>query len=223
MKNQTVLGYRLDGTPFYCFRGAEGDEAGDIGTSAPDANDDNDEGPDSDGLTPGGRRLIEAERTAAKEAKRSLGPWRKLERELGMGPEQIREALARRGDPDKEADRAQREAVQAVEQMYRTRLVRAEVRSLAASTFADPDDAHIFLDLDEIEVDDDGNVDRKAVEGMLKDVLTRKPYLKKGRAGDEDVVSDFDGGARTTSRPPQNMTDLIRGAVNQRRGVGPKR
>lgn len=59
-----------------------------------------------------------------------------------------------------------------------TRLVKAEARALAAAAkFRDPADAVAFLQLDQVKVDDDGNVDAAAVKAALDELAKIKPYL----------------------------------------------
>lgn len=201
------------------------DEIDGADTSQVDADVDTDSTtePDSDeALAEAGRKALQQEREATKEAKRALSPWRKLEREFQMGPDEIRAALDSRGDVDKEREQIRREAEAAALSKVNARLVRAECKALATARFADPSDAYRFVDLDDIEVDDDGEVDTKALQRALDDVLREKPYLAK-REGPAEEDSGFDGGARTTVTRPTSMTDLIRDAVNTKRGVGAKR
>ena len=84
------------------------------------------------------------------------------------------------------------------------RTVRAEVRALAAGTFADPSDAAAFLNIAEF-VDDEGDIDSKGIEKALADLLKRKPHLAR-----EAAPPSFDGGARATATKPTSMNDLIR-------------
>lgn len=223
MLNRDPLGFTLDGMPFWGFAGAQDDdEGGEQGAAAAttddDGADDGDNTPDENGLTPGGRKLIETEREAAKTAKRALAPWKALEREFGMSPEQIRQKLST-GDDEKTT--AAREAAAGVRQEFTRRIVRTEVRALAKDHLADPEDALAFLDLDSFEVDDEGEVDRKTIERELKALAARKPHLAKQTADDDDgggTVSGFDGGARRTVERPENMTSFIRSAVEAKRG-----
>lgn len=87
------------------------------------------------------------------------------------------------------------------------RVVRAEVKALAAKTFADPSDAAAFLDLGAY-IDDAGDVDTKGIEKALADLLKSKPHLARAEA-----APSFDGGARTTAAKPTSMNDLIRQAA----------
>lgn len=84
------------------------------------------------------------------------------------------------------------------------RAAKAEIRALAANTFADPSDAAAFIDLDGL-VGDDGDVDTKRVEKALAELLKQKPHLSKQQA-----PPSFDGGARTTAGAPADMNALIR-------------
>jgi hypothetical protein len=59
-----------------------------------------------------------------------------------------------------------------------TRAVKAEVKALAATGFADPDDAATALDPSKY-VTPDGDVDTEAIKADLADLLTRKPHWAK--------------------------------------------
>jgi len=84
------------------------------------------------------------------------------------------------------------------------RAVKAEVRALAAKAFADPSDAAAFLNLGDY-IDDSGDIDEKAIEKDLADLLKRKPHLAK-----EATPPSFDGGARRSADKPTSMNALIR-------------
>lgn len=227
---KTTLGLDIFGRPFSCFKGAdgEGDDTGGGDTGGTGGDDDGDgDDPaavDKDGLTEGGRRAIATEREATRTAKRAYAPWRKIERDFGLSADEVRARLegkvtGENGTPV-DADTIRREAEVAATKKVNTRLVKAEVRSLATADFADPDDAHRFLDLDDIDVDDDGEVDLDDVKRKLTDLLKAKPHLAKVRSGgaDEDM-QDLDGGARRTTQRPKTMMDVIREARDQKVGV----
>lgn len=57
------------------------------------------------------------------------------------------------------------------------RIVRAEVKALAAKKLADPGDALKFLDLDAFEVSADGDVDADAIAEAIEELVRTKPYL----------------------------------------------
>lgn len=219
------------GRPHLVFRGSRPDDdtgAGDTGTgtdSTPvdddsgdaDADADADQGPDKDGLTAGGRKLIEQEREAAKTAKRAYAPWRKLERDFQKSPDDIRALLEAQESGNTDEARIRREAETAAQAKVNAKLVRSEVKGLAKGLFADPEDAFLFLDLDAIDVDDEGEVDTAAVERELKSILSRKPHLAAKTAEDDDTT-DFDAGARRTTAKPTTMTDFIRQQARAKQG-----
>lgn len=57
------------------------------------------------------------------------------------------------------------------------RIRKAEVRALAAGKFADPTDALKFVDLEQFEVSEEGEVDSSAITTALDEVLSSRPYL----------------------------------------------
>jgi hypothetical protein len=99
-------------------------------------------------------------------------------------------------------------------QSFRQRAVRSEVKALAAAEFADPEDAHAFLDLNSY-VDDDGDVDTAAIQQDLKDLLKRKPHLAKPadtspRAPKADRTQGSSGnGNRTPNDPAAVFADFM--------------
>lgn len=108
--------------------------------------------------------------------------------------------------------RAAEERAKAVQQ----RAVRAEVRALAADQFADPDDAHAFLNLDAF-VGDDGDIDTDGIRNELGELLKRKPHLAKPsdnspRPPRPDRSQGSSGnGNRSTSDPGA----IFQGIINQ--------
>jgi len=91
-------------------------------------------------------------------------------------------------------------------QSFRQRAVRSEVKALAATEFADPEDAHAFLDLNSY-VDEDGDVDTAAIQQDLKDLLKRKPHLAKPadtspRAPKADRTQGSSGNGNRTPNDP---------------------
>jgi hypothetical protein len=105
-------------------------------------------------------------------------------------------------------------AVEQRMQSFRQRAVRSEVKALAASEFADPEDAHAFLDLNSY-VDDDGDVDTAAIQQDLKELLKRKPHLAKPadtspRAPKADRTQGSSGnGNRTPNDPAAVFADFM--------------
>jgi hypothetical protein len=173
--------------PIWPVIGSSEDEPG-----GDDAADSPDETPDDEGDDSKPEEHRQATREAAK-FRRELKPWKDLSRELGVTPEQVREALtkAKQSDDGSDApdvDEIRRQAALEARQQSDARLIRAEVRALAAETFAKPTDALFNLSLDEYEVDDDGElVDVQRVRADLARVLKENPhYAKSGKAPKAD-------------------------------------
>lgn len=107
--------------------------------------------------------------------------------------------------------KAAEERVTAVQQ----RAVRSEVKALAAGEFADPEDAHAFLDLGAY-VDKDGEIDTAAISGDLKDLLKRKPHLGKPvdnsprRPAPDRSQGSSGNGNRTPSDPATQFADFLK-------------
>ena len=96
------------------------------------------------------------------------------------------ETKARKYDEAQEADRgadevaAERER-EANERAQRAteRMVRSEIRALAAARFADPEDAPAFLGEVSEFLAEDGEPDSDSIGSALDDLLERKPHLAK--------------------------------------------
>lgn len=71
----------------------------------------------------------------------------------------------------------QREVEAAALSKANERILKAEVRALASKTFNDPNDALLHLDLSDIQVGDDGEVDRAVITERLEALAKSKPYL----------------------------------------------
>ena len=100
-----------------------------------------------------------------------------------------------------EATKAAREVESAALARANDRIKKSEVKAAAKGVLADPGDAFKFLDLDDIEVDDDGNVDEDAIASAIADLVKQKPYL--AAQGERRFRGGSDGGARKESRPKQ--------------------
>jgi hypothetical protein len=79
-----------------------------------------------------------------------------------------------------ESERLNEQLARATEQITQTRqrLVRTQVQALAASGFADPEDAVGALDLGSY-MDSDGEIDEAAIKADLEALLERKPHWAK--------------------------------------------
>lgn len=108
-----------------------------------------------------------------------------------------------------EKDRLERERdeykgkLDQAEQKSRDRVIRSEVRVIASELgFADPSDAHRFLDVSGIEFDDDG--EPKGIKKLLEDLAKAKPYLIKSTG---NGTSGVPGSPRPTGQ--SNHQELV--------------
>lgn len=73
-----------------------------------------------------------------------------------------------------------KEARDAADQELRVERVKAAVLKAAiALNFRDPEDAYSMIDVSQLELSDDGSIED--LDDQLKDLLSLKPYLKKGK------------------------------------------
>ena len=85
------------------------------------------------------------------------------------------------------------------------RIKKAELRAAAKGKLSDPSDALTFIDLDDVEVDDEGNVDTSALDAAVDELLSKKPYL--AAQGGRRFQGDGDGGARNGNQRPSQLTE----------------
>lgn len=128
------------------------------------------------------KKALKAERLARREAERKA---RDLETERdNASKEPAEQAL----------DQARREAAAEATTAANKRVLRSEVRTAAKGRLADPSDAFAYLDLEDFEVDENGDVDSESIEDAISDLLKRKPYLAA------DTGEKFRGGADQGAR-----------------------
>jgi hypothetical protein len=127
---------------------------------------------------------------------------RKAESELGKLKETSASAI------EQARAEARQETLTEATTAANARIVKAEVIAAAAKKLQDPSDAVAHLDLDQIEVDEDGNVDRKAIDAAIDDLVKTKPYL----AG----VRDPEFGQRPTAQAGKTMNALIKQRMQRR-------
>lgn len=190
---------------------ADGGDGGDSGTGdddGPDADDagDGDDG-DDDGPDDSGDADPEGADQLGDKGKRALatmkGKWR-AERDRRKA---LEEKLA--GGDGGDGDDAARKAAQAATAAASARILRAEIRAAAKGRLADPKDALTFLDLDQFEVGDDGEIDADEIEDAIDDLIKSKPYLAAATAKRFQGTGDG-GAARKASRPKQLTRDDLK-------------
>ena len=167
----------------------------DTGAASTDNDGDNPDGSDALG-DPGKKALDEMKRKwkAAETARKTA---------------EAEAAALRAKDEGREAEHQQALAAQQIKDdalaAASRRILKAELRAAAAGKLTDPTDALTFIDLDAIDVDDDGNVDRAALDAAITNLVTTKPYLAAQSGG--RFQGGADGGARNAaSSSPHQYT-----------------
>lgn len=117
-----------------------------------------------------------------------------------------------------EQERARREADAQVLAKANGRILRSEIKTAAKGVLADPADAFKFIDLDQFEVDDDGNVDEAEIAKAVADLVKQKPYLAAAQGQQQRFLGKADQGARNASQKSeeQQLTDALGEATKAR-------
>lgn len=104
-------------------------------------------------------------------------------------------------EPDEQKlEQARNEAKAEANAAANRRILRSEIKAAAAGKFADPSDAFAYLDLEEFDVDENGDVDEEAIADALAELLKKKPYLAA-----QGATVPFDS-ARGKTRPAGQIT-----------------
>lgn len=170
-------------------QGADADDHGtDDDAGAGDDDQDGDADPEgADQLGDKGKRALASMK----------GKWR-TERDRRR---ELERRLAEKDGVD-EAEQARRRAEADALAKANSRILKAEVRAAAKGRLNDPKDALTFLDLEQFEVGEDGEVDPEEIEEAIEDLLKAKPYLAAATAKRFQGTGDG-GAARKASRPKQ--------------------
>jgi len=97
------------------------------------------------------------------------------------------------------------------------RIKKAEIRALAAGKLNDPADALRYLDLDEIEVSDDGEVDTAAVKEALERLISTKPYLAVAQGTRFQGTADQGARKADAKSEEQKLTEMLATATPEQR------
>jgi hypothetical protein len=84
----------------------------------------------------------------------------------------------------------------------------------------DPEDALTMADLSDVEIDDDGNVDRKALKAALRDLAKRKPHLVKQSKKDDEQDEEEEDESKDDQR---SSGSKMAGNRKGSKGKGPSR
>jgi hypothetical protein len=142
-----------------------------------------------------GRRALAAERTRANDAERIARTAEQQRVALEAELEKLRDAS--RSESEKAIEKARKEAGESARKEVlaaaNRRILTAEIRAAAGGKLADPLDAVRLLNVADFSVNDDGEVDHKAIDKAIDSLLDAKPYLA---ANAKRVQGTADGGAR---------------------------
>jgi len=190
--------------PWLRFIVEPGDGSG-AGAADEDLDDDDQNDDDGKGPLDGEEQLGDAGKKALDSMK---AKW-KAERQRAAA-EKARADAAEAKANGQEQQHQQQLAAQQVKNdalaAANSRILKAEVRTAAKGRLTNPADALIFIDLDAIDVDDEGNVDEAAITAAIDKLLTEKPYL--AAQGGQRFLGGGDGGARNgAGRAPQQLTE----------------
>lgn len=145
-----------------------------------------------------GKKALDEERAARRDAERTAKAAEKARKELEERLAAIEAENAT--DQEKAIAAARKEGESEATARANTRIIRSEVKAAAATKLNDPNDAIAMLDLSQFEVDADGNVDEKAIASAIDELVTAKPYLAVGatpRTGNGDGGAHEDPGDLT--------------------------
>ncbi len=128
-----------------------------------------------DGKTNGKSEVETATEKHLADLRKENASWRtklrKAETELGK----LKETSAT--EIEQARAEARQEAMAEATAEANARIVRAEVIAAAAKKLQDPSDAVAHLDLSKLEVGENGEVDRKAINKAIDELVKEKPYL----------------------------------------------
>ncbi|WP_327436146.1 hypothetical protein OG279_26265 [Streptomyces sp. NBC_01201] len=156
----------------------------------PEGKPDDDEDKDPDGADDLGDK--------GKRALDSMKGKLKAEREKRRTLEQ---QLAEKDGAD-ESEKVRRQAESEALSKANTRILRSEIKAAATGKLINPKDALVHIDLDQFEVDEDGQVDEDEVADAIENLLKERPYLAAATAKRFQGTGDG-GAARKAGRPKQ--------------------
>lgn len=135
--------------------------------------------------------LMKAQRNAAAQEAREA----KAERDALKAKLEGREA-------EHAAEQAKQAAKDEALNLANQRILKSELKAAATGKLADPTDAHLYIDLSQFTVSDDGDTDSTALGAAIADLITRKPHLAAGTQARFDGSAD-QGGKRSDGKPQQ--------------------
>jgi len=186
-------------SPFLYADGGDEDEENDEGSDENDeGSDEQEEKPDDEGGEESDPDGADALGDKGKRALDSMKTKLKAERTKRRTLEQ---QLADKDSTD-ESEKIRRQAETEALSKANGRILRSEVKAAATGRLINPKDALVHIDLDQFEVDEDGQVDEDEVSDAIENLLKERPYLAAATAKRFQGTGDG-GAARKAGRPKQ--------------------
>lgn len=117
---------------------------------------------------------------ADAKLRRENAKWRRKLRDAESELEKLKGRNASDGGSPTKAEKLLADANRAMEKAER-RFIESALIAASAGVLQDTDDAVRNIDVEQFQVDDDGNVDRGALKAAIDDLLERKPHLRAAR------------------------------------------
>lgn len=138
-----------------------------------------------------------------------LAKWKALSRKNEKAAKQAQRELDRlkqstQTDAERAVEAAKEEGRKEALAKATEKVVKSEIKAAATGKLANPGLALKLLDRDDF-VDDDGEIDERALKRAIDDLIKENPGLALRRGG-----GGFDGGARRTGDDDSDMNALIR-------------
>lgn len=151
----------------------------------------------------GGEDQLKADLAAERKARQAAASQAKaLQKQLDSL------TAANKSETERAIDKAREEGAQEALSKANVRLVKMAIRSEAKDKLADPTDADV-LDPSMFEVDENGDVDTKAIKGELDRLLKEKPHWAKK----DSKPGSVNQGARGSAAKATDMNSWIHQAM----------
>lgn len=187
--------------------GDQGSQEEDKGTQ--DAGNQGGEGNDDSGRA-GSDEALKADLAKERKARQAA---EKVAKANQARLDQLEEA--NKTENEKAIDKARKDGETEATAKANLKIAKMAIRAAAMSKFADPSDAVGEIDASKFEVDDDGDVDEKAINAELDQLLKRKPHWAKVEKKSSGSV---DQGARGSGVQTTDMNQILRAGLTSGSG-----
>jgi hypothetical protein len=149
---------------------------------------------------------MKAERTSAREAAKAAT----------LRAEAAEAALANKDKPAEQValDEAEKRGAATATKAANLKLATSALKLAAATKLANPADAVAFIDPNDFDVDDNGDIDSDALTEAITKLLKERPYLAAGNQ--PRFEGGGDGGAGAPPKPKESFEEAIAAATAAR-------